>query len=104
MATKKVTVATIADDVRALRGEAGEFKEEMREFIADMREFRSEMREFRTETRAEFASVREEIRAGDQATRTHMTILVESLRDDMRICMDAHLDLERRVRRLESRE
>jgi hypothetical protein len=70
-----------------------------------MGEFKSEMREFKVETRAEFGSVREElrreIRAGDQETRTHMTMLVESLRDDFRIFMDAHLDLDRRVRRLE---
>ena len=91
MAAKRITVVGLAGEVREFRAEMGEFK--------------SEMGEFKVETRAEFGNIREElrreIRGGDQETRAHMTVLVESLRDDFRIFMDAHLDLERRVRRLE---
>lgn len=81
MAVKRLTLTGVASDVRELRAEVGEFKSEMRQF-------QSEMGEFKVETRAEFGNIREEIRAGDQETRTHMTMLVESLRDDFRIFRD----------------
>ena len=89
MAVKKVMLGSVAKDVRGLRGEFDGF--------------RDEMYAFRNETRAEFGALRREIREGDEETRRQTKVLIEGLRDDIRMFMEAHVALEHRVRRLEER-
>lgn len=50
---------------------------------------------------AEFAIVRLEIRDGDASIKSQLTLLIDSVRDDVRIFAEAHLALEQRVTRLE---
>jgi hypothetical protein len=47
--------------------------------------------------------VRREIRDGDDAVKRHVTVLIESVRDDIRLIAEGHLALEQRVARVEKR-
>jgi F0F1-type ATP synthase membrane subunit b/b' len=47
--------------------------------------------------------LRAEIRQGDADTRSQLGVQIDSLRDDVRIFAEAHVALEHRVTRLESR-
>ena len=51
----------------------------------------------------QFAAVHQEIRDGDEQTRSQMRMLIDSVRDDVRIFAEAHVALERRVTTLERR-
>jgi archaellum component FlaC len=51
----------------------------------------------------QFAEVRQEIRDGDEQTRSQMRVLIDSVRDDVRIFAEAHVALEQRVTTLERR-
>ena len=57
----------------------------------------------RQEAARDLVDVRNDIRQGDQETRVQLGVLIESLHDDVRIALEAHIDLEQRVRRLEDR-
>ncbi len=77
-----------------------EFRGEVRNGFASIRE---EFVAARQEVATEFAAVRQEIREGDAETRTQLMVLIESLRDDIRMIAEGHVELDRRVRRLEGR-
>ena len=51
----------------------------------------------------QFVSIRQEIRDGDEQTRSQMRVLIDSVRDDVRIFAEAHVALEQRVTTLERR-
>jgi hypothetical protein len=94
MAAKRATIGSVARDVSGLATEFGGLR-------TDFSGLRTESRAFQGETRAEFVQVREEfvkVRDEAQQNRAHLSMRIESLRDDLRIFMEAHLDLERRVR------
>ena len=51
----------------------------------------------------QFVSIRQERRDGDEQTRSEMRVLIDSVRDDVRIFAEAHIALEQRVTTLERR-
>ena len=51
----------------------------------------------------ELELIRQEIRQGDADTRSQLSVLIESVRDDVRIVAEGHVALERRVTALEHR-
>jgi hypothetical protein len=73
------------------------------EFVAVRQEVATDFGAVRKVMATEFAAVRQEIREGDAETRTQLMVLIESLRDDIRMIAGGHVELDRRVRRLEGR-
>jgi uncharacterized coiled-coil protein SlyX len=51
----------------------------------------------------QFAAARQEIRDGDEQTRSQMRLLIDSVRDDVRIFAEAHIALEQRLTTLDRR-
>lgn len=70
----------------SVRAEFADVRTEMRSEFADVRtEMRSEFAAVRAEMRNGFADLRAEIRDGNEANRRYTDVLVETLRDDIRI-------------------
>jgi hypothetical protein len=70
----------------SVRAEFADVRAEMRSEFADVRaEMRSEFADVRAEIRNGFADARTELRNGNDANRRYTDVLVETLRDDIRI-------------------
>jgi hypothetical protein len=83
--------ASLGDD---LRGEMRQMGDELRGEIQQMgEELRGEMRQIAED-------LRRDIREGDAETRRHSTVLVESLRNDIRLVAEAVAVLTVKVDRL----
>jgi hypothetical protein len=72
-------VSAIAADLTALRGDFTELRGDVTRLQDDVTQLRGDLMQFQVNVGAEFAAVREEIRAGDEETRREMRILHEEV-------------------------